>query len=154
MSDAEPRTTPGTHLVLADADDPDADAKPYQEAEVERVIWRSKQLDAVDIDLSPSAPQPQRYSLIIRWSDADECFIAWVPEFGVAVKTHGATYAEAAAKGQEVVEMMSENDPDDLPLPHAWTYGGPEEDERIGRQILPTNIHYRFLTKVVDELGG
>ena len=153
MSDAEPRTTPGTRTVLADADDPDADAMPYQEAEVKRAIWRMENLRQPDVELPPDAPRPQHYSLVIRWSDADGCFVAWMPEFGVAVKTHGTTYAEAAAKGQEVIEMMADGDPQDLPLPVAWKYDEPERDEQIGQHLLRDNIHYTAFSETDSEQG-
>ena len=144
MSDQEhaPSSTPGLHIIMSG--DEEDDAKPYQEAEVARAIWRSENIVPSVDDLPESPPAPQHYSLIIRWSEADNCFVAWVPEFGTGVKTHGATYAEAAAKGAEVIEMMSDDDPHDLPLPHAWVYEGPVIDEKIGQRLLSGNIHYSF----------
>lgn len=50
-----------------------------------------------------------KYSMYIRWSDEDECYIAWLPEFGDFVSTHGETYEEAAKNGREVIEMILAN---------------------------------------------
>lgn len=51
------------------------------------------------------------YSLEIVWSDEDQCFVVYIPEFRGLVKqpcTDGATYEEAAKHGQEVIESMVE----------------------------------------------
>lgn len=42
-----------------------------------------------------------RYSLVIEWSDADQVYIATVPELP-GCRTHGATRAEALQHGEEV----------------------------------------------------
>ncbi len=44
------------------------------------------------------------YSMHIAWSPEDNVYIVSVPELPGA-RTHGATYEEAAAMGQEVIEM-------------------------------------------------
>lgn len=86
-----------------------------------------------------------KYSLIIRWSDDDECFIAWVPELGTGVKTHGATYEEAARMGQEVIDSFFQpNSPQpEHDLPEVWKHTDPEADERVGATLFPDNPHYR-----------
>ena len=85
-----------------------------------------------------------KYSLIIRWSDEDNCYIAWVPEFGTGVKTHGSTYEEAARAGQEVIELVcDEAHPNRLPMPEPWLFTDIDADDRLGRHMFPTNIAYQ-----------
>lgn len=84
------------------------------------------------------------YSLIIRWSEDDQCYIAWVPEFGVGVKTHGATYEDAARAGREVIESLLETGGDlPQPLPQPWLATDPATDEAIGRHLFPSNLAYQ-----------
>ena len=47
-----------------------------------------------------------KYSMIIRWSDEDQAFLVWLPEFGGGPRTHGATYEEAARMGRELIESF------------------------------------------------
>jgi predicted RNase H-like HicB family nuclease len=84
-----------------------------------------------------------KYSLIIRWSDVDQCYIAWVPEFGTGTKTHGSTYEEAARMGQEIIELLMEPDRSQDPLPEPWLFTGIEPDEALGRQLFPSNNAYQ-----------
>ena len=85
-----------------------------------------------------------KFSLIIRWSDDDHCFIAWSPEFGSGVKTHGATYEDAARAGREVIELLMETHKDEhLPLPEPWSFSDSEDDERLGKQLFPSNAAYQ-----------
>ena len=49
-----------------------------------------------------------RYSMLIEWSERDQAFIVSLPEWGNGAKTHGVTYAEAVAHGQEVLELLIE----------------------------------------------
>lgn len=44
-----------------------------------------------------------RYAMIIDWSDEDQVFVVTVPDLP-GCRTHGKTYAEAARKGQEVID--------------------------------------------------
>jgi predicted RNase H-like HicB family nuclease len=46
------------------------------------------------------------YSMLIQWSDEDNAFVVSLPEFGPYSKTHGATYEEAAANGQEALALL------------------------------------------------
>ena len=48
------------------------------------------------------------YSMLIEWSERDHVYIVSLPEWGGGAKTHGATYAEAVANGQEVLELLIE----------------------------------------------
>ncbi len=85
----------------------------------------------------------RKYSLIIRWSDEDQCFVAWVPELGTGVATHGSTYEEAARAGREVIESWAQVEAaSESPLPDPWVVGNPEDDERVGRQLFPANPAY------------
>ena len=59
------------------------------------------------------------YSIIIQWSDEDDCYIASLPEFGSYALTHGATYEEALQNGQEVLDLLMEST---FPLPPPYTY--------------------------------
>lgn len=87
-----------------------------------------------------------RYSLIIRWSDEDQCFIAWVPELGSGVKTHGDSYEEAARRGQEVIESFLQPQSISgagMTLPKPWTYTDSETDERVGEALFAHNPNYQ-----------
>ena len=54
------------------------------------------------------------YSMVIVWSDEDECYLVHLPDFpDQKFVTHGETYEEAAKNGQEVLELLLEDD--DLP---------------------------------------
>ena len=56
-----------------------------------------------------------RYEMDIIWSDNDECYLVHLPDFPEQkYRTHGDTYQEAARNGQEVLELLLEDDG----LPH------------------------------------
>jgi predicted RNase H-like HicB family nuclease len=61
------------------------------------------------------------YSMVIRWSEADQLYLVSLPEFSEGVVmpcTHGATYAEAAAMGQDCLESLIDSyEVSGLPLP-------------------------------------
>lgn len=59
------------------------------------------------------------YSTIIQWSDEDNCYIAFLPEFGPYALTHGETYEEALQNGQEILELLMEST-SPLPPPHTF----------------------------------
>ena len=48
------------------------------------------------------------YSMVIQWSDEDEAYVVTLPEFP-SCHTHGATYAEAARNGEEVLRLVIED---------------------------------------------
>ncbi len=50
-----------------------------------------------------------QYSIVIRWSDEDQKYIASLPEFGPYAHTHGDSYEEALKNGQEVLELLIED---------------------------------------------
>jgi len=60
-----------------------------------------------------------RYSILIQWSDEDQCYIVSFPEFGKFAKTHGDTYEEAMKNAQEVLELLVE-DSEKLPQPNIY----------------------------------
>ncbi len=59
------------------------------------------------------------YSILIQWSDEDQCYIVSFPEFGKYAKTHGDTYEEAVRNAQEVLELLVE-DNEKLPKPNLY----------------------------------
>lgn len=44
-----------------------------------------------------------QYSILLQWSDADQCWWAFAPEFGGRISAHGATRAEALAEMEELL---------------------------------------------------
>ncbi len=50
-----------------------------------------------------------RYTIIIQWSDEDNCYVVSLPEWGEFCHTHGDTYEEAFKNAQEVLEMLIES---------------------------------------------
>lgn len=49
------------------------------------------------------------YTIVIRWSDEDECFVVSLPEWGEFCHTHGDTYEEALKNAREVLELLIES---------------------------------------------
>jgi predicted RNase H-like HicB family nuclease len=63
---------------------------------------------------------PLRYEMDIIWSDEDECYLVHLPDFPEQkYRTHGDTYQEAARNGQEVLELLLEDDGLPHPQPQA-----------------------------------
>ena len=44
-----------------------------------------------------------RYTILIQWSEQDNCFVGIFPEWGSFCHTHGDTYEEALNNAQEVL---------------------------------------------------
>ncbi|ALB42583.1 MULTISPECIES: type II toxin-antitoxin system HicB family antitoxin [Nostocales] len=64
------------------------------------------------------------YTVIIQWSQEDNCFVVSLPEWGEFCHTHGDTYQEALENAQEVLEMLIESClQDGEPLPEPKTLG-------------------------------
>jgi len=64
------------------------------------------------------------YTIIIQWSQEDNCFVVSLPEWGEFCHTHGNTYQEALDNAQEVLEMLIESCLEDgEPLPEPKTLG-------------------------------
>jgi predicted RNase H-like HicB family nuclease len=49
-----------------------------------------------------------KYTIIIQWSQEDECYVVSLPDFTDIMQpcTHGDTYEEALKNAQEVLEML------------------------------------------------
>jgi predicted RNase H-like HicB family nuclease len=64
--------------------------------------------------------KPLHYQMVIIWSDEDNCYLVHLPDFPEQhYRTHGDTYEEAAKNGQEVLELLLEDDGLPHPLPNA-----------------------------------
>jgi predicted RNase H-like HicB family nuclease len=66
-----------------------------------------------------------KYSITIQWSDEDNCFVVFLPEFEDVMQpvTHGDTYEEALKNAQEVLELLIEsalNNNENLPKPNIF----------------------------------
>jgi predicted RNase H-like HicB family nuclease len=54
---------------------------------------------------------PLKYEMDIIWSDEDGCYLVHLPDFPEQkYRTHGDTYQEAARNGQEVLELLLEDE--------------------------------------------
>lgn len=65
------------------------------------------------------------YTIIIQWSDENECYVVSFPEWGEFCHTHGDTYEEALTNAQEVLEMLIESsfeEGETLPKPLTFGY--------------------------------
>jgi predicted RNase H-like HicB family nuclease len=61
-----------------------------------------------------------RYEMVIIWSEEDNCFLVHLPDFPEQTyRTHGNSYEEAARNGQEVLQLLLEEDGLPLPKPKA-----------------------------------
>nr|VFK53649.1 MAG: Predicted nuclease of the RNAse H fold, HicB family [Candidatus Kentron sp. TUN]VFK56299.1 MAG: Predicted nuclease of the RNAse H fold, HicB family [Candidatus Kentron sp. TUN]VFK62390.1 MAG: Predicted nuclease of the RNAse H fold, HicB family [Candidatus Kentron sp. TUN] len=69
-----------------------------------------------------------RYSVLIRWSDGDQCYVASLSEFGPYAHTHGQTYEEALTNAKEALALLIE---DTRPLPEPQTYRAGEPASRF-----------------------
>jgi predicted RNase H-like HicB family nuclease len=59
-----------------------------------------------------------KYEMVISWSDENNCYLVHLPDFPEQhYRTHGDTYEEAARNGQEVLELLLEED--GIPNPQA-----------------------------------
>jgi len=49
-----------------------------------------------------------KYTIVIQWSEEDNCFVVFLPDFEDVMQpvTHGETYAEATQNAQEVLELL------------------------------------------------
>lgn len=83
------------------------------------------------------------YSMLIEWSNLDNAYVVSFPEWeraGYRANTHGATYAEAAQKGQELLESLVEwahTDNEAMPEPNlfdAHAYQPGETAESIAHE--------------------
>jgi antitoxin HicB len=53
----------------------------------------------------------KKYTIVIQWSEEDNCFVVFLPEFEDVMQpvTHGDTYKEAFQNAQEVLELLVES---------------------------------------------
>ena len=64
------------------------------------------------------------YTVIIQWSDEDQCYVVSLPEWGEFCHTHGDTYEEALKNAQEVLDLLIETSLEDSEsLPKPITFG-------------------------------
>lgn len=63
------------------------------------------------------------YTIIIQWSEEDNCFIVSLPEWGEYCHTHGETYRDALKNAEEVLELLIESSLEEgEPLPAIKTF--------------------------------
>lgn len=81
--------------------------------------------------------------MLIEWSELDDAYVVSFPEWeraGHLDHTHGANYAEAAQKGQEMLDFLidsAEEDQESVPTPalfDAHAYQPSETADDIARQ--------------------
>ncbi|HEV2238106.1 MAG TPA: type II toxin-antitoxin system HicB family antitoxin [Ktedonobacterales bacterium] len=63
------------------------------------------------------------YSMVIAWSEEDQIYVVSLPEWGDLIHTHGATYAEAVARGEDLLDGLVAARPardEDLPAPRPF----------------------------------
>jgi len=49
------------------------------------------------------------YTIVIQWSEEDQCYLVHLPEFPTQqFHSHGETYQEAVKNAQEVLELLIE----------------------------------------------
>jgi antitoxin HicB len=46
------------------------------------------------------------YSILIHWSDQDQCFVVSLPEWGNLCHTYGETYEQALKNALEVIDFL------------------------------------------------
>ena len=79
---------------------------------------------------------PIQYSMIIEWEPLDEVYVVTVPELP-GCQTHGATYEEAVAQGQEVIEAWIEAKTHwgrEIPPPKYFSLGEDFDVEAVARE--------------------
>lgn len=64
------------------------------------------------------------YTMLIQWSDEDECFIVSLPEWGEFCHTHGDSYEEAVKNGKDLLDFLIESTlelQEKLPFPQTFS---------------------------------
>ena len=93
-----------------------------------------------------------RYTVIIQWSDEDQCYVVSLPEWGPYAKTHGKNYEEAARNAQEVLELLMSDEngkPANLPAAKLFQYPGANVVELPLPRLDPKRLDQT--TKVAKE---
>lgn len=63
------------------------------------------------------------YSVLVKWSDEDQAYLVFIPEFGPHPLTHGDSYRQAFKHALEVMETLVEAYQEDgraLPKPRKY----------------------------------
>jgi predicted RNase H-like HicB family nuclease len=63
--------------------------------------------------------------MVIEWSDEDDAYTVCLPEWGDLVHMHLETYAEAVARGEELLEGLiasQQQHGEALPAPHIFAH--------------------------------
>lgn len=63
------------------------------------------------------------YTIVIQWSDEDECFVVSLPEWGELCHTHGTSYEEALTNAEEVLALLIESAANGEALPEPQRFG-------------------------------
>jgi len=66
----------------------------------------------------------QKYTMLIQWSNEDDCFVVSLPEWGEFCHTHGDSYEEAVQNGQELLNFLIESaieSQEELPIPKTFS---------------------------------
>ena len=61
-------------------------------------------------------PSP-KYTVIIQWSDEEQCYVASLPEWGPYCKAYGDSYEETAKEAHEILDLLMEDESAVLPFP-------------------------------------
>lgn len=65
----------------------------------------------------------KKYTMLIQWSNEDDCFVVSLPESGEFSHTHGYSYEEAVENGQELLDFLIESaikSQEELPIPQTF----------------------------------
>ncbi len=85
--------------------------------EVKKRLGLLNGIDQKAVDTKP------HYSILIQWSDKDQTYLAFLPEFSKEPQTRGSTYQEAMKNAQEALELRTdalEENGRDLPRPRTY----------------------------------
>jgi predicted RNase H-like HicB family nuclease len=76
--------------------------------------------------------------MVIGWSDEDGCYLVHFPDFPEQTyRTHGDSYEEAAKNGEEVLQLLLEDD--ELPLPQPKPIAALANGYLDGLRLLATS---------------
>lgn len=65
-----------------------------------------------------------QYTIVIQWSEEDQCYVVSLPEWGEFCHTHGSSYEDALKQAQEVLELLTESAiKNGEPLPQPQLFG-------------------------------
>ena len=85
--------------------------------------------------------EPIRYSMIIEWEPLGEVYVVTVPELP-GCRTHGATYEEAVAQGQDAIETWIDAKTHwgrEIPPPRYFDLGEDFDVEAVARENAMSN---------------